>query len=283
MADFRYPFPLRMYLFNRGIVSSKNYKPLIDDIHFTTVIASSSNIVLQGQLDGISGLVDVVPVVAGTNVSLQGSLGDLSGSVNATLSEDLVLQGGIGDISGQIVSNPLVNASLQSSIGEISGQLVANTQTSAFIQGSTGDLSGVINAGVQAIDATLQGSLGEISGFIDVGVTNTPLDVIRVSGAGRKSNKKALTHKERKELDEKVFEILFDLAKDVADKADINSSLVTSDVVSTLVNDVINDVRTGNISKVMLEESAKLQTDFILRNLRRKQRNRQDEELMLLF
>lgn len=34
MAEFRAPFPLQRYLFNRGLVTSGNYKPLIDDIYF---------------------------------------------------------------------------------------------------------------------------------------------------------------------------------------------------------------------------------------------------------
>lgn len=369
MADFRYPFTLQKYLFNRGLVSSPNYKPLIDDIHFQVATVTSSNAILQGNFDEISGTIIATPVSSGVDVSLQGSVGELGGSLIYNVSEDLILQGSLGDISGQIVSNTATNSTLQSGLEGVSGQVILSASTNAALQGSfeeinsnisisvssnailqsdLGDISGTISVGAESTnaslqgsfddifgqlqatvstDALLQGSLGDISGllqgnvntnallhgeldglggsvivtfplptdiiltgslngidgFINANVINTPLEVIRVKGVGKKSNKKALTYKERKDLDEKVFEVLFDLAKDVADKADISGSFVTTDVVSNLVDDVVNSIKTSDISKIVLEESAKLQTDLILRNLRRKQRNREDEELMLLF
>jgi hypothetical protein len=55
MADFRYPFPLQKYLFNRGLGTSKNYAALIDDINFSAAPPSSVVAILQGDIGDVFG------------------------------------------------------------------------------------------------------------------------------------------------------------------------------------------------------------------------------------
>jgi hypothetical protein len=197
MADFRYPFPLQKYLFNRGLVTSKNYAALIDDIHFQVVTVSSTNAVLQGGIGEVYGVIDATPVSAGTDISLQGGIGDINGFVVANTVTNATLQGDVGEITGSLVANISVNALLQGDVGaingtinaglqspdailqgvldDISGSISASTATNALLTGDVGDISGTINAGTPALVLVLQGALDDISGQLQATVTTSLL------------------------------------------------------------------------------------------------------------
>jgi hypothetical protein len=175
MADFRYPFPLQKHLFNRGLVASKNYAPLIDDIHFQVATISSTNAILQGDIGEISGVIDAAPVSSGTNASLQGSIGEISNSFVANTATNTILQGDVGEISSALIAITSTSALLQGDLGDISGNIAASSSTNVSLFGDVGDINGFISTTTPELNVVSQGLLDDISGQLQATVTTSLL------------------------------------------------------------------------------------------------------------